>query len=71
MPITMRINGRDFEAELRPDLQVVIREQDGAAVNYTINDAFSALLPQAPENLMRSTVDEALRALLRKHADRP
>ncbi|HEX7912524.1 MAG TPA: hypothetical protein VF534_31155 [Paraburkholderia sp.] len=71
MPITMRINGRDFEAELMPDLAILIREPGRADATYTMSDAFAALLPQAPDYIMRSTADEAIRALVRKHADRP
>lgn len=71
MPISMRINNRDFEAELMPDLTIVIRESGKADVTYTMNDAFAALLPQGPDNIMRSTADDAVRGLLRKHADRP
>ena len=71
MPIQMRINGRDLEAELMPDLSVVIRETGKADVTYSLSDAFDALRPQGPANVLRSTADEAIRWLLRKHADRP
>jgi hypothetical protein len=70
MPIAMRISGRDFEAELMPDLRVVVREQGHGEVTYSLSDAFSALLPQSPENVLRSTADQAVRMLLRKHADK-
>jgi hypothetical protein len=71
MPIAMQINGRDFEAELMPDLRVVVREQGRGDVTYSLSDAFSALLPQSPENVLRSTADDAIRMLVRKHADKP
>jgi type IV secretory pathway ATPase VirB11/archaellum biosynthesis ATPase len=71
MPISMRINNRDFEAELMPDLTIVIRESGNADVTYTMSDAFDALLPQGPDYILRSTADEAIRALVSKHADRP
>ena len=39
-----------------------------AEVAYSLSEAFAALLPQGLEYVRRSTVDEAIRALLRKHA---
>ncbi|CAL8481467.1 protein of unknown function (plasmid) [Caballeronia sp. S22] len=39
-----------------------------AEVAYSLSEAFAALLPHGPEYVLRSTVDDAIRALLRKHA---
>jgi len=41
---------------------------DVAEVAYSLSEAFAALLPHGPEYVLRATVDEAIRALIRKHA---
>lgn len=66
--IELRINERQFEAELTPGLRVIVREQDATEVAYSLSEAFAALLPHGPEYVIRSTVDDAIRALLQKHA---
>ncbi|KMQ77161.1 hypothetical protein BPMI_01667c [Candidatus Burkholderia pumila] len=66
--INFHINGRDIEAELTPGLRVILRETNGAEVAFSISEAFAALLPQGPEFVLRSTVDDAIRALVLKHA---
>ncbi|MEZ2353406.1 hypothetical protein [Caballeronia sp. RCC_10] len=66
--IELRINDRELEAELTAGLRVIVRERDVAEVAYSLSEAFAALLPQSPEYVLRSTVDDAIRALLRKHA---
>lgn len=66
--IELRINDRELEAELTAGLRVIVRERDVPEVAYSLSEAFAALLPQGPEYVLRSTVDDAIRALLRKHA---
>ncbi|BBQ03741.1 hypothetical protein BSFA1_88690 (plasmid) [Burkholderia sp. SFA1] len=66
--IELRINDRELEAELTAGLRVIIRERDVAEVAYSLSEAFAALLPHGPEYVLWSTVDDAIRALLRKHA---
>jgi hypothetical protein len=66
--IELRINDRELEAELTAGLRVIVRERDVAEVAYSLSEAFAALRPQGPEYVLRSTVDDAIRALLRKHA---
>ncbi|GJH21828.1 hypothetical protein CBA19CS22_34820 [Caballeronia novacaledonica] len=66
--IELRINDRELEAELTAGLRVIIRERDVAEVAYSLSEAFAALLPHGPEYVLQSTVDDAIRALLRKHA---
>jgi|GEM_PF-3604131 len=66
--IELRINDRELEAELTAGLRVIVHERDVAEVAYSLSEAFAALLPQGLEYVRRSTVDEAIRALLRKHA---
>jgi hypothetical protein len=66
--IGVRINERDLEAELTAGLRVIVREQGVAEVAYSMSEAFATLLPHGPEYVLRATVDDAIRALLRKHA---
>ncbi|MBB4513936.1 hypothetical protein [Paraburkholderia fungorum] len=66
--IQLRIGDRELEAELTAGLRVIVREHSVAEVAYSLSEAFAALLPRGPEFVMRSTVDDAIRALLRKHA---
>ncbi|MBU7443468.1 hypothetical protein [Paraburkholderia fungorum] len=66
--IQLRIGDRELEAELTAGLRVIVREQSVAEVAYSLSEAFAALLPRGPEFVMRSRVDDAIRALLRKHA---
>jgi hypothetical protein len=66
--IAMRIHDRDLEAELTPGLRVIVREKGVTEFAYSLSEAFAALLPDGPEYVIRSTVDEAIRALLLKHA---
>jgi hypothetical protein len=66
--IELRINERELEAELTAGLRVIVREQGVTEVVYSLSEAFAALLPHGPEYVLRATVDDAIRALLRKHA---
>ncbi|WP_345816691.1 hypothetical protein AAGS40_27330 (plasmid) [Paraburkholderia sp. PREW-6R] len=67
--IQLLINGRDLEAELTAGLRVIVREKDVTEVAYTLSDAFAALLPHGVEYVLHATVDDAILALLRKHAE--
>lgn len=67
--IELRINERELEAELTAGLRVIVREKDVAEVAYSLSDAFAALLPHGPDYVLRATVDDAIRALLRKHVE--
>ncbi|KIG11223.1 hypothetical protein BurMR1_1883 [Burkholderia sp. MR1] len=66
--ISFHINGRDIEAELTPGLRVILREAEAAEVAFSISEAFAALLPDGPEIVLRSTVEDAIRALVLRHA---
>lgn len=66
--VELRINDRELEAELTAGLRVIVREHNVAETAYSLSEAFAALLPHGPEFVIRSTVDDAIRALLRKHA---
>jgi type IV secretory pathway ATPase VirB11/archaellum biosynthesis ATPase len=67
--IELRINERELEAELTAGLRVIVREKGVAEVAYSLSDAFAALLPHGPDYVLRATVDDAIRALLRKPAE--
>lgn len=68
--IDLKFLNRDFEAELTDTLTVLVREVGGENTEYTIGEAFEALLPMRVEDVLRTTADYAIRQLLRKHADR-
>ena len=69
MPIQHLHSGRTLEAMLDDKGIVTIREVGRPDVRYSVGDAMMALCEQyKADDVLRSTTDDVIRALLRKHA---
>jgi hypothetical protein len=69
LPIQHIHGTRSLEAMLDDNGVVTIREDGRPDVRYSVGDAMMVLCKQhKPDDVLRSTTDDAIRALLRKHA---
>jgi hypothetical protein len=69
LPIQHLHNGRSLDATLDDKGVVTIHEEGRPDARYSVGDAMMALCEQyKPDDVLRSTTDDAIRALLRRHA---
>lgn len=69
LPIALTFNGITYEATLDKHGTLTITDSRDRDTRYSFGDAMSALTDETGvDGAMRSTMDDAIRALLRKHA---